>query len=53
MKTLPGGQETIVAISRKSSVGRHSVTPVVKWERTGGRKVPTKTRMSYCEIESA
>ena len=51
-KRTNGAPETIVVIPRKSLLGRHLATPVAKWERTGGKIVPMKTRTSYCEIES-
>jgi hypothetical protein len=53
VKATSGGWETIVVTPRRSMLERHSVTPVVKWEQTGERTVPMRTRMSYCEIESA
>ena len=49
---MPDGRETTGVILMKSSLERHLVTPAVKWEQTGERKVPMKTRMFYCEIES-
>ena len=53
LKTTPDGRETIVVMPRKSSLERNLVIPVVKWGRTGGKKVLMKMRMSCCGIVSA